>query len=214
MKPIRILVADDHNLIRAGILRLLSEVSDFEVVADTADGAQAVALADRLTPDVALLDIAMPGTTGLQAMEQILAAHPATRVLILTMYDTEEHVISAMRLGAAGYVLKNAAPQEMELAIRAVIAGGTWLPAAISRPVVEAYLERVQISDTRDGLTPRQREVLKMIAEGLRTKEIAFSLGVSIKTIETYRAQIMNRLGIGDGPGLVRYAIRRGLSQL
>ncbi|HNL22314.1 MAG TPA: response regulator transcription factor, partial [Rhodocyclaceae bacterium] len=182
MKPIRILVADDHNLIRAGILRLLSEVSDFEVVADTADGAQAVALADRLTPDVALLDIAMPGTTGLQAMEQILAAHPATRVLILTMYDTEEHVISAMRLGAAGYVLKNAAPQEMELAIRAVIAGGTWLPAAISRPVVEAYLERVQISDTRDGLTPRQREVLKMIAEGLRTKEIAFSLGVSIKT--------------------------------
>ncbi|HMV21322.1 MAG TPA: response regulator transcription factor [Rhodocyclaceae bacterium] len=214
MKPIRILVADDHNLIRAGILRLLSEVSDFEVVADTADGAQAVALADRLTPDVALLDIAMPGTTGLQAMEQILAAHPATRVLILTMYDTEEHVISAMRLGAAGYVLKNAAPQEMELAIRAVIAGGTWLPAAISRPVVEAYLERVQISDTRDGLTPRQREVLKMIAEGLRTKEIAFSLGVSIKTIETYRAQIMNRLGIGDVPGLVRYAIRRGLSQL
>lgn len=111
MKPIRILVADDHNLIRAGILRLLSEVSDFEVVADTADGAQAVALADRLTPDVALLDIAMPGTTGLQAMEQILAAHPATRVLILTMYDTEEHVISAMRLGAAGYVLKNAAPR-------------------------------------------------------------------------------------------------------
>lgn len=214
MKPIRILVADDHNLIRAGILRLLSEVSDFEVVADTADGAQAVALADRLTPDVALLDIAMPGTTGLQAMEQILAAHPATRVLILTMYDTEEHVISAMRLGAAGYVLKNAAPQEMELAIRAVIAGGTWLPAAISRPVVEAYLERVQISDTRDGLTPRQREVLKMIAEGLRTKEIAFSLGVSIKNIETYRAQIMNRLGIGDVPGLVRYAIRRGLSQL
>ena len=214
MKPIRILVADDHNLIRAGILRLLSEVSDFEVVAHTADGAQAVALADRLTPDVALLDIAMPGTTGLQAMEQILAAHPATRVLILTMYDTEEHVISAMRLGAAGYVLKNAAPQEMELAIRAVIAGGTWLPAAISRPVVEAYLERVQLSDTRDGLTPRQREVLKMIAEGLRTKEIAFSLGVSIKTIETYRAQIMNRLGIGDVPGLVRYAIRRGLSQL
>lgn len=214
MKPIRILVADDHNLIRAGILRLLSEVSDFEVVADTADGAQAVALADRLTPDVALLDIAMPGITGLQALEKIVSTNPAIRVIILTMYDTEEHVISAMRLGAAGYVLKNAAPQEMELAIRAVIAGGTWLPAAISRPVVEAYLERVQISDTRDGLTPRQREVLKMIAEGLRTKEIAFSLGVSIKTIETYRAQIMNRLGIGDVPGLVRYAIRRGLSQL
>jgi len=121
MTPIRILVADDHNLVRAGILRLLNEVADFEVVADTANGAEAIDLACRLQPDVALLDIAMPGITGLQALEKIVSTNPAIRVIILTMYDTEEHVISAMRLGASGFVLKNAAPQEMELAIRAVL---------------------------------------------------------------------------------------------
>lgn len=214
MNPIHILIADDHNLVRAGILRLLGEISDFVVVADTGDGDEAIRLAEEKNPDVALLDIAMPGTTGLQALEHLHRTRPQIKIIVLTMYDTEEHVISAMRLGAAGFMLKNAAPQEMELAIRAVTAGGTWLPAAISRPVVDAYLERVQISDQRDGLTPRQMEVLKMIAEGMRTKEIAFTLGVSVKTIETYRSQIMNRLGIGDVASLVRYAIRRGISAL
>lgn len=214
MKPIHILIADDHNLVRAGILRLLGEIADFVVVADTGDGAEAIRLAEEKNPDVALLDIAMPGTTGLQALEHLHRTRPQIKIIVLTMYDTEEHVISAMRLGAAGFMLKNAAPQEMELAIRAVTADGTWLPAAISRPVVDAYLERVQISDQRDGLTPRQMEVLKMIAEGMRTKEIAFTLGVSVKTIETYRSQIMNRLGIGDVASLVRYAIRRGISAL
>ena len=214
MTPIRILLADDHNMVRAGICRLLQESADFDVVAEVADGAEAIRLAGELKPDIAILDISMPGTTGLQVLEHFSRQTDKTKAIMLTMHDTEEHIISAMRLGASGYVLKSAAPQEMELAIRAIVKGGTWLPPSMSRPIVDAYLERVQSSDQRDGLTLRQQQVLKMVAEGLRTKEIAFELSVSVKTIETYRAQIMNRLGIGDVAGLVRYAIRRGLSKL
>lgn len=214
MEPIRILLADDHHLVRAGIKALLQEIADFEVVGDSHDGEETVRLAGELKPDVVILDIAMPGLTGLQALEKIRAAWPACRVLILSMYDSEEHVISALRLGAAGYVLKNAAPQELELAIRAVLDGGTWLSAAVSRQVVDSYLTHVRTLDRPDGLTARQLEVLKMIAEGRRTKEIAHALAVSVKTVETFRAQIMNKLGIQDVAGLVRYAIRNGISEL
>lgn len=214
MTTIRILLADDHNLVRAGIKALLERVADFQVVADVADGIQALASARELLPDVAILDIAMPGQTGLQALDKIHQDHPAVRVIMLSMHYTEEHVIAAMRLGAVGYVLKNAAPQELELAVRTVMNGSSWLSASISRQVVDAYLARVRTSDHRDGLTARQMEVLKLIADGQRTKEIAFTLGVSIKTIETYRTQIMNKLGIQDVAGLVRYAIRQGISEL
>jgi DNA-binding NarL/FixJ family response regulator len=214
MPPIRILLADDHNLVRAGIKALLETVEGFQVVAEVGDGTQACLLAGELLPDVAILDIAMPGKTGLQTLENIKAEHPGIRVIMLSMHDTEEHVIAAMRLGAVGYVLKTAAPQELELAVRTVMSGSNWLSASISRQVVDAYLARVRTSDHRDGLTARQMEVLKLIADGQRTKEIAFTLGVSIKTVETYRAQIMNRLGIQDIAGLVRYAIRQGISEL
>lgn len=214
MTTIRILLADDHNLVRAGIKALLERVADFQVVADVADGIQALASARELLPDVAILDIAMPGQTGLQALDKIHQDHPEVRVIMLSMHYTEEHVIAAMRLGAVGYVLKNAAPQELELAVRTVMNGSSWLSASISRQVVDAYLARVRTSDHRDGLTARQMEVLKLIADGQRTKEIAFTLGVSIKTIETYRTQIMNKLGIQDVAGLVRYAIRQGISEL
>ena len=214
MPAIRILIADDHNLVRAGIKALLETVEGFQVVADVDDGTQACQLAAELQPDVAILDIAMPGKTGMQTLEHIKAAHPGIRIIMLSMHDTEEHVIAAMRLGAVGYVLKSAAPQELEMAVRTVMSGSNWLSASISRQVVDAYLARVRTSDHRDGLTARQMEVLKLIADGQRTKEIAFTLGVSIKTIETYRAQIMNRLGIQDVAGLVRYAIRQGISAL
>lgn len=214
MTQIRILLADDHHLVRAGIKALLQEEADFEVVGDTHDGEEAVRLAGQLGPDVVVLDIAMPGLTGMQALERIRELRPASRVIMLSMYDSEEHVMSAMRLGAAGYVLKNAAPQELALAIRAAVAGGTWLSAAVSRQVVDAYLTHVRIADRPDGLTARQVEVLKMVAEGHRSKEIAAALGVSIKTVETFRAQIMNKLGIQDIAGLVRYAIRNGISKL
>ena len=212
--PIRILLADDHNLVRAGIKALLERVADFSIVADVADGTLAIQCAAELLPDVAILDIAMPGQTGLQALEKIHQAHPGVRIIMLSMHDTEEHVIAAMRLGAVGYVLKNAAPQELELAVRAVMNGNNWLSASISRQVVDSYLARVRTSDHRDGLTARQMEVLKLVADGQRTKEIAYALGVSIKTVETYRTQIMNRLGIQDVAGLVRYAIRQGISEL
>lgn len=212
--PICILLADDHNLVRAGIKALLEKVADFCVVADVADGALAIQCAAELLPDVAILDIAMPGQTGLQVLEKIHQANPGMRIIMLSMHDTEEHVIAAMRLGAVGYVLKNAAPQELELAVRAVMNDNNWLSASISRQVVDSYLARVRTSDHRDGLTARQMEVLKLVADGQRTKEIAYALGVSIKTVETYRSQIMNRLGIQDVAGLVRYAIRQGISEL
>lgn len=214
MKPTRILLADDHNLVRAGIKALLETVDGFEVVAEVGDGAEACRLVGELQPDVAILDITMPGKTGLQTLEHISGVHRGVRVIMLSMHDTEEHVIAAMRLGAVGYVLKSAAPHELELAVRTVMSGTNWLSASISRQVVEAYLLRVRTSDHRDGLTARQMEVLKLIADGQRTKEIAYAMGVSIKTIETYRAQIMNRLGIQDIAGLVRYAIRQGISEL
>lgn len=214
MTPIRILLADDHNLVRAGIKALLEAVPDFQIVADVSDGDQALQAARDLLPDVALLDIAMPGQTGLQALEKIRLAHPGVRAIMLSMHNTEEHVIAAMRLGAVGYVLKNAAPQELELAVRTVMSGSNWLSSSISRQVVDAYLARVRTTDHRDGLTARQMDVLKLIAEGQRTKEIAHTLGVSIKTVETYRTQIMNKLGIQDIAGLVRYAIREGISEL
>jgi DNA-binding NarL/FixJ family response regulator len=214
MKPIRILLADDHHVVRAGLKALLQEEADFEVVGDTHDGDTAVRMAGELNPDVVVMDIAMPGFNGLQALEGIRAAQPASRVIMLSMHDSEEHVMSALRLGAAGYVLKNAAPQELALAIRAAVDGGTWLPAAVSRQMVDAYLTHVRTAERPDGLTARQLEVLKLVAEGRRSKEIAFALQVSVKTVETFRAQIMNKLGIQDIPGLVRYAIRNGISEL
>lgn len=214
MNSIRLIVADDHHLIRASLSLLLREIPDFAVVGEAADGIQAARLVDELQPDVAILDIAMPGGGGLDALEKIRAKHPDCRVIMLSMHDDEEHVASAMRLGASGYVLKKSTPQELELAIRAVMDGGTWLSASVSRQVVDAYLANLRPAERPDGLTVRQMEVLKLLAEGMRTKEIAFALEVSVKTVETFRAQIMYKLAIQDIAGLVRYAIRNGISTL
>ena len=214
MKPVRIVLADDHHLVRAGILALLAAYPDLEIVGETGNGEEALRLVGELQPDMAILDIAMPGITGLQVLSQIRERSYQTWVIVLSMHATEEHVNSAMRLGANGYVLKNAAPRELYLAIQTVLTGGTWLPASISRQMVDAYLERAAIPGKHGELTPRQEKVLKMIVEGYRTKEIAFDLEISIKTVETYRAQIMEKLGVQDIPGLVRYAIRNGISEL
>lgn len=214
MTQIRILLADDHHLVRAGIKALLDDIPDFAVVGEAGDGEEAVRLSSELTPDVMVMDIAMPGLTGLQALDRIKGNQPEARVVILSVHGTEEHAKAALKLGAAGYVLKNAAPAELELAIRAALEGELYLSAAISRHMVAAYFARAANPDRRDILTARQHEVLKMIADGKRTKEIAFSLNVSVKTIETYRSQLMNKLGIQDIAGLVRYAIRHGISEL
>ena len=197
----RVLLADDHTLFREGVRSLLERIAEVEVVAETGDGQEAIELVDRLRPDVALLDITMPGLSGL-----------ATRILILSMHAGEAYVAQALRAGVSGYLLKDAAAAELELALRAVSRGEAYLSPAISKHVVEGFLGRAQADgDPLAGLTPRQKEILQLIAEGNNTKEIAAILGVSTKTVEAHRAQLMERIGIHDVPGLVRLAIRAGL---
>jgi DNA-binding NarL/FixJ family response regulator len=209
--PLRVLLADDHALVRAGLRKLLESLPGVEVVAEAGDGREAVALVVSKDPDLALLDIAMPGLNGLEAAARIVAEHPRTRVLLLSMHGSEEHVLQALRAGASGYLLKDAALTELELAIEAVRNGETYLSPAISRHVGE-YVRRTGAEATeRESLTLRQREILQLIAEGNSTKQIAALLGVSVKTVETHRAQLMEKLDIHEVAGLVRYAIRIGL---
>ena len=212
MTPTRVLLADDHALVRAGIRSLLSTVPGVEVVAEAGTGQEAVALAEKLRPHVVLMDIAMHNLNGLDATARIVKRHPETRVIIVSMHASEEYALEALRAGASGYVLKDADLMELEHAIGAVTRGDTYLSPAISRHVIADYRRRVtEQPEPLDRLTPRQREVLQRIAEGLSTKEIAFKLSLSVKTVETHRAQLMERLNIHDVAGLVRFAVRVGL---
>lgn len=210
----RVVIADDHQLVRAGIASLLGDIPGVEVVGEASDGHEAVRLASELVPNIMFLDIAMPGMNGLEALALINEAEPAVRVIILSMNDSEEHVLRALKLGAVGFMLKDAAPEELAQAIKAINAGHTWLSAAVSKTVISSYVERSGADEIQSLLTVRQNQVLKMIAEGRSTKEISFALNLSVKTIETYRAQIMDKLDIHDLPGLVRYAIRQGIIPL
>ena len=211
MKPIRILLADDHNLVRSGLKSLLSGMNGVEVVAEAANGRQAVALAGSLIPDVALLDIGMTELNGIEAAALITQANPAVRVIILSMHDTQDFVSQALKAGARGYLVKDAATLELEFALQAVVSGETYLSPRVSRRVVESYMRPPELPSGLKVLSPRQREILKAVAGGRTTKQIAYDLGLSIKTIETHRAQIMERLNIHDVPGLVRFSIRAGL---
>ena len=208
---IRVLLADDHALVRAGIRSLLNGMDEVEVVAEASSGEEAIELAASSRPDVVLMDIAMKGITGLEAAARMRIRHPEARVVILSMHSGEEYVLQALRAGAAGYLLKDAATGELELALRSVMRGESWLSPAVSRQVVEGYVQRPGGEQTPELLTARQREVLRLVASGKSTKEIAFLLNLSVKTVETHRAQIMDRLGIRDVAGLVRYALRTGL---
>lgn len=210
MKPaMRILLADDHTLVRAGIRALLSGIAGTEVVAEAADGAQTLQLTGELVPDVVLLDISMGAMSGLHALEEIHRRHPAVRCIILSMHAEGDYVVQALRAGAAGYLLKDAAPAELEIALQAVGRGETYLSPAVSRLVVDGWVR--PNGSSGPALTPRQQDILRRIAEGQSTKEIAWQLELSVKTVEAHRAQIMERLGIRDVPGLTRYAIRTGL---
>jgi len=212
---IRVVIVDDHQLLRAGIAALLRDIPDVEVMGEAADGAAAIRLAHELKPDILFLDLVMPGTSGLDALASINESLPEVQVIVLSMHSSEEHVLRALRLGAAGYMLKDVAPEELGLAIHAVMAGETWLSAAISKKVIAGYVARNSGEDIMlDSLTVRQHQVLKLIAHGVPTKEISTQLNLSVKTIETYRAQIMERLDIRDVPGLVRYAVRHGIVPL
>lgn len=208
---IRVVLADDHALVRAGMRSLLGAMARVEVVGEAASGEEALVLAEREHPDVVLMDIAMKGMTGLEAAARMRERHPDVRVVILSMHSGEEYVLQALRAGATGYLLKDAATSELELALRSVMRGESWFSPAVSRQVVEGYVQRVGGEAATDVLTARQREVLKLVAGGKSTKEIAFDLNLSVKTVETHRAQIMERLGIRDVAGLVRYALKTGL---
>jgi DNA-binding NarL/FixJ family response regulator len=209
---IRIVLADDHALVRAGLRSLLEQVDDVTVVGEASDGLEALRAVEDLAPDVVVADVAMPGLNGIELIERLARERPGARVLIVSAHANEEYVLRAVRAGGAGYVLKDASPAELERAVRTIAAGDKYLSPAISGHVISAYLERVT-EDEAPGprLSPRQRQVLQMIAQGRSTKEIAGILSLSVKTIETHRAQIMERLDIHDVAGLVRYAIRIGL---
>lgn len=211
MKPTRILLADDHVLVRAGIRSLLEKLPGVEIAGEAADGREALALLGKTRPDLLLTDIAMQGLGGLALAAEAARLHPRLKVLILSMHANEEYVVQALKSGVAGYLLKDAVAAELGLALAAVARGETYLSPAISRRVLDAYLARTTGAAPPDPLTPRQREVLRLVAQGRNTKEIAADLGVSVKTVETHRAQLMERLGIHDVPGLVRYALRLGL---
>ena len=212
MNTVRVLLADDHTLVRAGLRKLLESIPAMEVVGEAGDGLALLELAERLKPDVVLMDIAMPGLNGLEATGRICRAWPEVRVLILSMHQNAEYVRQALRQGAAAYLLKDAAPLELELALAAVLRGETYLSPAVSKGVVSDYVQRLRSDEpAEDALTPRQREVLQLIAEGHSTKEIARRLDLSVKTVETHRTQLMRQLDIHEVAGLVRYAIRSGL---
>jgi DNA-binding NarL/FixJ family response regulator len=212
MKPIRIVLADDHNLLRAGIRALLQELPGVEVVGEAADGREALTLVASLRPNLVLMDIAMPQLNGLEAAARMAKEFPKVRVIILSMHATEEHVLQALRAGAAGYLLKDASTAELGLAVQAVARGETYLSPPVSKYLVADYVQRVgQGAGASELLTPRQREVLQLIAEGRSTKEIARTLHISLKTAGTHRTQVMKRLDVHEVAGLVRYAIRLGL---
>ncbi len=217
--PIRVLLADDHALFRAGVRMLLEHMDGVEVIGEVADGREAVRLSGSLQPDVVLMDITMTGLNGLEATAQVVADCPRTRVIIVSMHLNEQYVMQAVRAGAAGYLLKDAASNELEQAVRAVARGDTYLDQAASKHLLTAYRGRRETKTESeeheptptDVLTPRQREILQLIAEGHTTKEIASLLHRSEKTIEGHRSRLMSQLDIHDVVGLVRYAIRIGL---
>lgn len=210
--PLRVILADDHTLVRAGLHKLLDSMVGVEVVGEVGDGQALLALAGQLQPDVVLMDIAMPGLNGLEATARLLQNDPNVRVMILSMHQSEEYVRRALRLGAVAYLLKDSAPTELELAIAAVLRGETYLSPAVTNGVVNDYVQRLRGEEQPgDQLSPRQREVLQLIAEGLSTKEIARQLDLSVKTVETHRTSLMKLLDVHEVTGLVRYALKIGL---
>jgi DNA-binding NarL/FixJ family response regulator len=211
VKPIRVLLADDHALVRAGIRVLIQEIEGVQVVAEASDGQEALSLIEAQQPDLVLLDITMPGPNGLEVLEQTAKAFPQTRVIVLTVHEGEEYVTRALRAGAAGYLPKSAAGAELELEIKAVVAEGIYISPEISKKIFLEHSNGANVRGSVAELTPRQGEVLRMIAEGFTTKAIAHNLNISVKTVETHRSTLMERLNIHDVAGLVRYAIKMGL---
>ena len=212
MGATRAVLADDHDIVRAGLRLLLEGLPDIEVVGEADTGQEALRLIQKLRPGLALLDIEMPGPSGLVVTARALQELPDLRVVILSMHEEPEFVYQAFRAGAKGYLLKGSTTEELELAVRSALRGETYVSPAVANNVVAGYVAHQEPSSNPLAmLTPRQRQILQLIAEGHGTKEIAYRLTVSVKTVETHRAQLMDRLDIHDVPGLVRLAVRVGL---
>ncbi|HKB65257.1 MAG TPA: response regulator transcription factor [Pyrinomonadaceae bacterium] len=210
MKPIRALIADDHALVRAGIRALVEKIDDVSVIAETGEGGEALRLIKELKPDVVLLDVTMPGLSGLEVLAESRKYLPNVRVIILTVHDEAEYAMQALRAGAAGFLPKSAAANELQVAIETVSRGEIYVSDEVSRRTLLEY-SRGRIEHRLARLTPRQREILTLIAEGLNTKDIGRRLNISAKTVESHRAQLMERLNIHDVASLVRFAIKVGL---
>lgn len=213
-KRIRVLLADDHPVLRTGLRALLEQEPDMSVVGEAGDGREAVVLAQRLRPDVIIMDISMPGLDGLEATRQIRRLDLPSQVLILTVHAQERYLFPVLKAGAAGYLNKTAADTELVAAVRAVAAGGAVLQPADTRRLLEDYVARMQTGEERDSyerLSDREREVLRLVAAGYTAREIGEQLSLSPKSVETYRARITEKLGLATRADLVRYALRRGL---
>jgi DNA-binding NarL/FixJ family response regulator len=204
--PIRVVLADDHDLVRSGIKALLTMVDGVQVIAEARDGRELVTLVESLVPDVVMTDISMPGMDGIAAIAEIHSRHPEVRLLVLSMYDTVDFVKRAVANGACGYLMKDAPPFELEQAVRSVMATGSYFSPAIAQRLLQPSEPTAD-----DELTHRQVEILKLIAQGKASKEIAFDLGLSPKTVDVHRARIMERLHLNDIASLTLYAVRKGL---
>ena len=214
MNKIRILLADDHQIVREGFRALLEAQPDFEIVAETGDGLEAVRLAEHQKPHVLVVDLMMPGLNGLEVARQISQRLPRTHVVVLSMHANEAYVLEALKNGACGYVLKDASAAELVRAVREANAGHRYLSPPLSEPAINSYIQRTRNSDSLDlydTLTTREREVLQLGAEGHTNAEIAGRLFISPRTVETHRANVMHKLGLRSQTELVRYALRRGI---
>ncbi|TRX73915.1 response regulator [Pseudomonas mangiferae] len=213
----RILLADDHALIRAGIRALIEDLNGYEVVGEAEDGSEAIDLADALQPDIVLLDISMKRVGGIEALHELASRSPSSKVLMLSMHTGPDMVLKALQQGAHGYLLKDSAIIELRLALEAMRRGDRYLSSAIVQPVIERAVQQTPAGTSSDAsqlLTARQVEILRLIARGESTRSIASGLGLSVKTVETHRAQIMHRLKIHDVAGLALFAVREGIIQL
>ncbi len=213
---VTIILADDHNVMRQGLRMLLEAQEDFCVLAEVGDGLEAAQLTERLTPDVLIVDVMMPGLNGLEVTRQVCRRSPHTRVIILSMYCNEAYVLEALRNGAAGYVLKEASATELVRAVREVAAGRRYISPPLSEHAIEAYLHKAREAplDLYDTLTTREREVLQLAAEGRTNADIAAALFVNPRTVETHRTHLMRKLGLHTQADLIRYALRRGIVPL
>jgi len=208
-KPIRVLVVDDHAIVREGICSLLARRKDIEVVGEAADGKRAIDAVVQFDPDVVLMDIQMPGLNGLEATREIHKRFPSTRILVLTQHESKEYVVPLLRAGAVGYITKTARATELIGAIRAVYEQGAYLPPRITQTLVDALVETPDATE-QPLLTERELEVLRLVVEGLSSREIAERLNISVKTVDTHRANIMDKVGAHNTAELTKYAIRKG----